>query len=67
MSKERVVKKINNWKPIASRSIGRPKNGWDDDVRNYIKIMKVNNWKDCAKDRNKWKSIVERVKTLTEL
>jgi hypothetical protein len=67
MSKERVVKQINNWKPIASRPIGRPKNRWDDDVRNYIKIMKVNNWKECAKDRNKWKSIVEWAKTLREL
>jgi hypothetical protein len=67
MSKERAVKKINNWKLSASRPIGRPKNRWDDDERNYLKIMKVNNWKDCVKDRNKWKSIVERAKTLTEL
>jgi hypothetical protein len=57
----------NNWKPIASRPIGRPKNRWDDDARNDTKIMKVNNWKDCAKDKNKWKSIVERAKTLTVL
>jgi len=42
-------------------------NRWDDDVRNDIKIMKVNNWKACAKDRNKRKSIVEWAKTLTEL
>jgi hypothetical protein len=67
MSKERVVKQINNWKSIASRPIGRPKNRWDDDIRNDIKIMKANNWKVCAKDRNKWKSIVQRAKTLTEL
>jgi hypothetical protein len=59
MSEERVVKKINNWKPI-----GRPKIRWDDDVRNDLKIMKVNNWKDCSKDR---KSIVEWAKTLMEL
>jgi hypothetical protein len=67
LSKERVVKQVSNWKPIASRPIGRPKNRWDDNVRNDIKIMKVNNWKQCAKDRNKWKSVVERAKTLTEL
>jgi hypothetical protein len=67
MSEERVVKKINNRKPTASRPIGRPKIRWDDDVRNYLKIMKVNNCKDCAKDRNNWNSIVERAKTLTEL
>jgi len=29
--------------------------------------MKVNNWKDYAKDWNKWKLIVEEVKTLMEL
>jgi hypothetical protein len=46
MSEERVVKKINNWKPIASRSIGRPKNRWDNNVRNDLKIMRVYNWKD---------------------
>jgi hypothetical protein len=40
MSEARVVKQINNWKPIASRPIGRPNNRWDDDVRNDLKIMK---------------------------
>jgi hypothetical protein len=53
MSDERAVKKVNNWKPIASRPIGRPKDRQDDDVRKDLKIMKVNNWKDCVKDRNK--------------
>jgi hypothetical protein len=66
-SEERVVKEINNWKPIASRPIGRRKNRWDDDVRNYLKIMKVDNWKDRAKNRNKWKLIAERAKILTEV
>jgi hypothetical protein len=67
MPEERAVRKINNWKPIASRPIGRPKNRWDDDVRKDLKIMRVYNWKDCAKDRNKWELIFERAKTVTEL
>jgi hypothetical protein len=67
MSEERAVKKINNWKPIASRPIGRPKNRWHNYVRNYLKIKKIYNWKGCGKDRNKWKSIAEQAKTLTEL
>jgi hypothetical protein len=58
---------INNWMPIALRPIGRTKNRWDDDVRKDQKIMRVCNWKDCVKDRNKWKSVVEQVKTLMEL
>jgi len=28
--------------------------------------MMIYNWKDCVKDRNKLKLIVERTKTLTE-
>jgi hypothetical protein len=40
MPEERLVKQINNWKPIASRPIGRPKNRWDDDVRNYLKLWR---------------------------
>jgi hypothetical protein len=49
MPEERVVKKINNWKPIALRPIGRPKNRWDDDVRKDLKIVRVYNWKDVQR------------------
>jgi len=30
---EREVTRIYKWKPLASRQEGRPKNGWEDDVR----------------------------------
>jgi hypothetical protein len=30
---EREVTRIYKWKPLASRSKGRPKNRWVDDVR----------------------------------
>jgi hypothetical protein len=67
MPDDRTVKKITNWKPIAPRYIGRPKLRWEEDVRNYLKAMKVQNWKKSAQDRNKWKGIIEQAKTHVEL
>jgi hypothetical protein len=58
MPDDRTVKKITNWKPIAPRHIGRSKLRWEEDVRNDLKAMKVQNWKKLAQDRNKWKGII---------
>jgi hypothetical protein len=37
MPEERMVKKVYKWKPMLRRPLGRPKNRWEDDIRNYIK------------------------------
>jgi hypothetical protein len=66
MPDDRTVKKVN-WKPIARRHIGRPKLRWKENVRNDLKVMKVQNWKKLAQDRNKWKGIIEQAKTHVEL
>jgi hypothetical protein len=67
MPDDRTVKKITIWKPIAPRHIERPKLRWEEDVRDDLKAMKVQNWKKLAQDRNKWKGIIEQDKTLVEL
>jgi hypothetical protein len=59
MPDDGTVKKITNWKPTAPRHIGRPKLRWEEDVRNDLKAMKVQNWKKLTQDRNKWKGIIE--------
>jgi hypothetical protein len=41
MPKEREVTRIYKWKPLASRPIGRPKNGWEDDVRKNLQTLKI--------------------------
>jgi hypothetical protein len=64
---DRTVKKITNWKPIGPRHIGIPKLRWEEDVRNDLKAMKVQNWKKLSQDRNKWKGIIEQAKTHVEL
>jgi hypothetical protein len=56
-----VVKKVYEWSSALTRSLGRPKNRWEDDVKGYITRMKIN-WKDCIRNRIKWKKRVEKAK-----
>jgi hypothetical protein len=37
MPEERMVKKVYKWKSMLRRPLGRPKNRWEDDIRNDIK------------------------------
>ena len=62
-----IVKRIHKWKPFTGRAAGRPKSRWEDDVRNDLKKMKLRNWAEQVQDRLKWKDIVEKAKTLSEL
>jgi hypothetical protein len=59
-----MVKTIYSWKPISRRPIRRPKIRWVDYVRKDIQKLKVPNWKTLAKDRRRWKELVEKAITL---
>jgi hypothetical protein len=63
MPEERCIKKIYKWKLIASRPIGRPKIRWMHNVMKDVQAVKIVNWKMCAQDRSKWKSILEQSRT----
>jgi hypothetical protein len=67
MPKEREVTGMYKWKPLASRPMGRPKNSWEDDVKNDLQTMKIKNWKKSVLNRDFWKTIVERTETDVEL
>jgi hypothetical protein len=62
-----MVRKVYEWSPALTRSQGRPKNRWEDDVNNNITRMKITNWKDCIRNRNEWKKLVEKAKTSSKL
>jgi len=64
---ERVAKTIYKWKSYATRPKGRPRVRWEDDVRNDLRKMRVNNWKQTTQERKKWKEIIEQAKTHKEL
>jgi hypothetical protein len=67
MPENSTVKKIYESKPFTRRSVGRPKSRWEDDVRNDLKKMKLIKWTELVQDRLKWKDIVEKAKTVSEL
>jgi hypothetical protein len=59
------LNKVYEWSPAQTRSLGRPKNIWEDDVKSDITGMKITNWKDCVRNRTKWKKLVEKTETST--
>jgi hypothetical protein len=68
MPEERMVKKVYKWEPMLRRPLGRPKNRWEDDIRNDIKEkLKIKNWTNCIQDRKNWKLYAEKAKTFKEL
>jgi len=62
-----MAKKVYEWPPALTRSLGRPKNRWEDNVKSDITRMKITNWKDCIRNRTKWKKIVVKAKTSPKL
>ena len=64
---ERMVKSIYKWKPHATRPKGRPRLRWDDDMREDLRKMGVNNWKQKAQEGKPWRGIIEQAKTHKEL
>ena len=51
---------------MLRRPLGRPKNRWEDDMRNDMKKLKIKNWTNCIQDRNNWKLHVEKTKTFKD-
>ena len=62
-----MVKKVYEQSPALTRSLGRPKNRWEDDVKSDITRMKITNWKECVRNWIKWKKLVEKTKTSLKL
>jgi hypothetical protein len=61
-----IVKRICE-KPFTSKPVGRPMSRWEEDVRNDLKKIKLIKWAEEVQNRLKWKAIVEKAKTLSEL
>ena len=61
MPDNNMVKEVYEWSPSLTRSLGRPKNRWEGDVKSDITNMKITNWRDCIRNRPKWKEFVEKL------
>jgi hypothetical protein len=56
--------KIFESKPEGRRTVGRPRLRWQDDVENYLRVMKVKRWRKKAQNREEWASIIKEAKVL---
>ena len=65
MAEDNIVQKINRWKPMSKRPIGRPKTRWEDDVLENIKSINISNWKKVAQNRDSWKKCLSKPEPYT--
>jgi hypothetical protein len=66
MPGSRIVKKIFNWTPLTTRTKGRPKQRWEDNIIQDICHVKIKNWTACVQDRIEWRKVVEKAITSTK-
>ena len=54
MEEGRSVCKILTGTPIGKRPLGRPRHGWEDNIRMDLKEISINmrNWIDSGQDKN---------------
>jgi len=67
MAEDNIVQKINRWKPMSKRPIGRPKTRWEDNALEDIKNINISNSKKVTQNRDSWKKVIGQVRTLYRL
>jgi hypothetical protein len=63
MDQARPTREVLDWRHMGTRLVGRPRQRWQEDVMEDIKILKVKNWKETAKKRRTWRDLPEKAKT----
>ena len=56
-------KRILQWKPIGTRTRGRPRKRWIAGIEDDLQIMGVRRWRKQCEERVEWKKITEKAKT----
>ena len=63
MGEGRGVHKVLVGKPEGNRPLGRPRRGWEDNIK--VEILEVGrgcgDWMELAEDRDRWRALVSTV------
>jgi hypothetical protein len=57
MDQARPTGKLLDWKRMGTRTVGRPRQRWEEVAMEDLKKMKVKNWNETAKDRRTWRDL----------
>jgi len=63
MDQARPTWKLLGWKRMGIRPVGRPRQRWQENVVEDLKMLKVTNWKETAKDGRNGRDLAEKAKT----
>jgi hypothetical protein len=63
MDGKRTTKRILQWKPIGTRTRGRPRKRWVAGIEEDLQIMGVRRRRKQREERAEWKKITEKAKT----
>jgi hypothetical protein len=64
MDDKRTPTRILQWKPIGTRTRGRPRKRWIAGIVEDMQMMGIRRWRNQCKERAEWKRITEKDKTL---
>jgi hypothetical protein len=63
MDDKRTTKSILHWKPISTRTRGRPRKRWIAGIEEDLQIIGVRRWRMQCEERAEWKKITEKAET----
>ena len=63
MEEGKVVHKVLVGKPEVKRPMGRPRRGWEDNIKMYLQEVArgCGDWMELAQDRDRWRALVSTV------
>lgn len=61
-----MIQNLYEWQPVSTTLAGRPIIRWENDIKEDLRVMKINNWTECIQGHVKWKEVDEEDKTFKQ-